>query len=122
MYGYLLDHPEQDTIRAAAATDFGAESPALDAPFVTAYQRQRQRAYDRARHMTRGGAHGHPEVEDAKTEAALVEAEAKISRAPGDQLAWIQGLLLNNSAVRFGYRSAVDYVVSRVDVQPVDRP
>ena len=114
MYEHLLDYPEAETIRAAAAV--WGQAPTPRDVFMTAYQRDRQRVYDRASHMTRSGAYRHPEVEDAKAEAAPVRAEAQVSRARGDQLRWIKGLLLNNSALSLGYRHAVDYVVSRTDV------
>ena len=114
MYEHLLDYPKADTIKAASAVR--GQAPTPREVFMTAYQRDRQRAYDRASHMTRSGAYRHPEVEDAKTEAALIRAEAQISRARGEQLRWVKSLLLNRSTLSFGYRHAVDYVVSRTDV------
>ena len=116
MYEQLLDYPEEDTIRPGASLTAGRALPE-DRVFMSAYQMHRQRVYGRAEHMTRGGGYRHGEVEDAKTEAGLVRAEAQISRARGEQLRWVKCFLLNRSTVSFGYRNAVDYVVSRADVR-----
>ncbi|MYF82924.1 MAG: HNH endonuclease, partial [Acidimicrobiia bacterium] len=116
MYEQLLDYPEEDTIRAGVSLTAAQAWPSRDV-FMSAYQRHRQRVYGRAEHMTRRDGYRHAEVEDAKTEAALVRAEAQISRARGEQLRWVKSFLLNRSAVSVGCRSAVDYVVSRADVR-----
>ena len=116
MYEQLLDYPEEDTIRPGASLMAGRALPEHRV-FMSAYQMHRQRVYGRAEHMTRGSRYRHGEVEDAKTEAALVRAEAQISRARGEQLRWVKGFLLNRSVLSFGYRNAVDYVVSRADVR-----
>ncbi|MDE0368671.1 MAG: HNH endonuclease signature motif containing protein [bacterium] len=116
MYEQLLDYPEEGTIRPDVSHWAGWALPE-DRLFMSAYQQHRQRVYGRAEHMTRRDGYRHAEVEDAKTEAALVRAEAQISRARGEQLRWIKSFLLNRSAVSVGCRSAVDYVVSRADVR-----
>lgn len=116
MYEHLLDFPEGDTIRPGASHVTGRVRPEHDL-FMSAYQQHRQRVYRRAEHMVRRDGYRHAEVEDAKTEAALVRAETQISRARGEQLRWVKDLLLNRSALSFGYRNAVGYVVSRADVR-----
>ena len=116
MYEHLLDYPEEETIRPGASPMAGWALPE-NGLFMSAYQQHRQRVYDRAEHMLRRDGYRHAEVEDAKTEAGLVRAEAQISRARGEQLRWVKSFLLNRSAVSFGYRSAIDYVVSRADVR-----
>ena len=115
MYDYLLDVADPDTVQPSAVITAEVERshPGL---YMTDYQKQRQRAYDRARHMVRNLNHHHPDVEDAKAEAGLVSGEAHISRARGDQLKWLKSMLRNNSATRYGYRTPVDLVVSRIDV------
>ena len=115
MYEYLLDVADQDAVDPAAASDSEADGSPLDV-YMTPYQRQRQQAYDRARHMLRNPQSMHPDVEDAKAEAGLIRAEAQISRARGDQLAWVRSLLRANAGGRLGYRSQADLVASRVDV------
>ena len=115
MYDYLLDVADQDAFDPAAASAREADGSPLEM-YITRYQRQRQRAYDRARHMLRNPQSMHPDMEDAKAEAALVHAEAKISRARGDQLIWVRSLLRANAAGRLGYRSQADLVASRIDV------
>ena len=116
MYEHLLDYPEVDNLQPGPALMAGLALPEGDR-FMSAYQQHRQRVYRRAEHMLQRGGYRHAEVEDAKTEAALVRTEAQISRARGEQLRWVKGLLLNNSPLSFGYRNAVDYVVSRADVR-----
>ena len=116
MYEQLLDYPEEGTIRAGDSLMAAPDWPNRDV-FMSAYQRHRQRVYGRVEHMTRRGGYRHAEVEDAKTEAGLVRAEAQISRARGEQLRWVKSLFLNNGPLSFGYRGAVDYVVSRADVR-----
>lgn len=116
MYEQLLDYPEEDTVQPGPALIAGRAAPGSDL-FMSAYQHHRQRVYRRAEHMVRRDGYGHADVEDAKVEAALVRTEAQISRARGEQLRWVKGLLLNNSPLSFGYRNAVDYVVSRADVR-----
>ena len=126
MYEHLFDgadpdrtHPEPVTASDADPEPVTAsdadESPL--AKYMTAYQKQRQAVYNRARHLVdsphRGMRH---HVEDAKAEAGLVEAEAQISRARGTQLKWVQSLLRANTAGRLGYRSPTDLIVSRADV------
>ncbi len=115
MYEQLLDYPEEDTVQPGPALIAGRAAPGSDV-FMSAYQQHRQRVYRRAEHMVRRDGYRHAEVEDAKTEAALVRAETQISRARGEQLRWVKDLLLNRSALPFGYRNAVGYVVSRADV------
>jgi len=115
MYDYLFDVADQDPIRpsrrrsAAERSDGGV--------FMTRYQKERQRVYDRARHMVDNlGAHPHRETEDAKAEAGLVRNRARISRAQGDELAWVKSMLRTNMAARRGYRTPVDMVVALADV------
>ena len=115
MYDYLLDFADQDTTPPAAVDIYGHGSP--PGMFMTDYQKQRQRAYDRAAHMVRAGGYAHADVEDAKAEAGLVREQARISRARGGQIGWVKNMLRRNTAARFGYRSPVDLVVSRLDVQ-----
>ena len=77
MFGFLLDTPDEDT----AETNRDSGVSRLDM-YMTVYPKQRQRAYDRARRMVRNPNH-HKDVEDAKAEAAMIRAEAQISRARG---------------------------------------
>ncbi|MCY4622916.1 MAG: hypothetical protein OXD34_13975 [bacterium] len=116
MYGYLLDFADPDTAQPAGgdATAHG-ESPAD--LFMSEYQKQRQRVYDRAEHMVRSDGYAHTEVECAKAEAALVRGEAQISRTRGDQLVWLKVMLRHHGPARYGYRNPVDLVVSRLDVR-----
>ena len=115
MYDYLLDYPEQDTVQPRDL--FTAESDgSRNGLFTNRYQRQRQRVYDRARHMVDSGRYGHADVEDAKAEAGLVRAEAQISRARGDQLGWVKHMLRRGSTARFEYRNPKELVASRLDV------
>ena len=116
MYGYLLDFADQDTAQPAS----GVAPPADDQPtdlFMTDYQKERQRVYDRADHMVSSSRYAHAEVECAKAEAALVRGEAQISRARGDQLRWLKAMLWRHGPARYGYRNPVDMVVSRLDVR-----
>ena len=114
MYGYLLDYPEQETVQPGVATDVDGERSDLDVLFMTAYQRQRQRVYNRAAHMTQTAGYG--DVEDAKAEAGLVRAEAQVSRARGDQLGWVRHMLRRGAVARFGYRNPTEMVASRLDI------
>ena len=116
MYDFLLDAADPDRTQPEPATASDADQSPL-AKYMTAYQKQRQAVYDRARHLVdnphRGMRH---HVEDAKAEAGLVEGEAQISRVRGTQLKWVQSLLRANAAGRLGYRSPIDLIVSRADV------
>ncbi len=116
MYGYLLDFADAATEQPARANAAAPDESPLDL-FMSYYQRERQRVYDRAEHMVRSGGYAHPEVECAKAEAALVRGEAQISRTRGDQLAWLKVMLRHHGPARFGYRNPVDLVVSRLDVR-----
>ena len=111
MYGYMLDFADHDTVKPSTRG-----GPPHD-EFMSDYQKERQRVYDRADHMVRSGGYAHPEVECAKAEAALVRGEAQISRARGGQLAWLKVMLRHHGPARFGYRNPVDLVVSRMDVR-----
>ena len=113
MYGYLLDFADQDTAQPTG-TPGGDRSPW--GGFMSDYQKERQRVYDRADHMVTSGRYAHPEVECAKAEAALVRGEAQISRARGDQLAWLKTMLRHHGPARYGYNNPTDLVVSRLDV------
>ncbi|WP_420613878.1 hypothetical protein [Candidatus Spongiisocius sp.] len=111
MYGYMLSFADHDTVKPSTRG-----GPPHDA-FMSDYQKERQRAYDRADHMVRSDGYAHPEVECAKAEAALVRGEAQISRARGGQLAWLKVMLRHHGPARFGYCNPVDLVVSRMDVR-----
>lgn len=114
MFDYLMDGEPSDTDATSPEDTRAAESP-FDM-YMTGYQKQRQRVYDRARHMVHSGNQARVEMEDAKLEAGLVRAEARVSRARGEQLEWVKASLRNHRASRLGYRNPVDYVASRVDV------
>ncbi len=114
MYGYLLDFADHDTAQPAGANATAQGESSLDL-FMSDYQRERQRVYDRADHMVHSSRYPHPEVECAKAEAALVRGEAQISRARGEQLAWLKIMLWHHGTARYGYRNPVDLVVSRLD-------
>ncbi|MDE0709559.1 MAG: HNH endonuclease signature motif containing protein [bacterium] len=115
MFDYMLDYPEADSARPSPAVtaDVRGSHPGM---FMTRYQKERQDAYDRARHMVDSRGHLPPDVEDAKAEAALVREQAVVSRARGGQLGWVKGMLRRNSAARLGYGNPVDLVASRMDV------
>ena len=115
MYDFLLDIADQDTIQPAPVIAPVGDRSHLDV-YMTRYQKQRQRVYDRARHLVDGRNHSRVEVRDAKAEAGLVGSEARISRERGAQLMWVRSLVQNHGAVRYGYRSTVDLVVSRADM------
>ena len=115
MYDFLLDIADQDTIQPAPVIAPVGDRSHLDV-YMTRYQRQRQRVYDRARHLVDGRNHSRVEVRDAKAEAGLVGSEARISRERGAQLMWIRSLLQNHGAARYGYSSPLDLVVSRADM------
>ncbi|MDE0377275.1 MAG: HNH endonuclease signature motif containing protein [bacterium] len=115
MFDYLLDYPEADPAQAnpAVTADVRGSHAGM---FMTRYQKERQDAYDRARHMVEGRGHLTPDVEDAKAEAALVREQAAVSRARGGQLGWVKSMLRRYSAARLGYGNPVDLVASRMDV------
>ena len=115
MYGYLLDFADQDTAQRTG-TDPAARDGSPWGGFMSDYQKERQRVYDRADHMTSAGRYAHPEVECAEAEAALVRGEAQISRARGDQLAWLKTMLRHHGPARYGYNNPTDLVVSRLEV------
>ena len=115
MYDFLLDIADQDTIQPAPVIAPVGDRSHLDV-YMTRYQRQRQRVYDRARHLVDGRNHSRVEVRDAKAEAGLVGSEARISREQGAQLMWIRSLLQNHGAARYGYSSPLDLVVSQADM------
>ena len=116
MYDFLLDAADRDRTHPEPATASAADESPL-AKYMTAYQKQRQAVYNRARHLVDNSHRGmRHHVEDAKAEAGLVEAEAQISRARGTQIKWVQSLLSANAAGRLGYRSPTDLIVSRADV------
>ena len=115
MYDFLLDIADQDTIQLAPVIAPVGDRSHLDA-YMTRYQKQRQRVYDRARHLVDGRNHSRVEVRDAKAEAGLVGSEARISRERGAQLMWIRSLIQNHGAARYGYSSPLDLVVSRADM------
>ncbi|MDE0287177.1 MAG: HNH endonuclease signature motif containing protein [bacterium] len=115
MYGYLLDFPDHDTVQRRCLDGVGTGTS--EDMFTTRYQRERQRVYDRASHMADSGAYTHADVEDAKSEAALVRAEAQASRARGDQIGWVRHMLRGAAAARLGYRSPVEMVASRLDTK-----
>ena len=50
MYGYLLDCPEPDTVESGAVVTGELQESRSDL-FMTRHQKERQRAYDRARHL-----------------------------------------------------------------------
>jgi len=115
MFDYLLDYPDADS--AQPSSEVTADVRGSHAGmFMTRYQKERQDAYDRARHMVDSRGHLPPDVEDAKAEAALVREQAVVSRARGGQLGWVKGMLRRNSAARLGYGNPVDLVASRMDV------
>lgn len=115
MFDYLLDYPEADSAQPSPAVTAGVRGshPGM---FMTRYQKERQSAYDRARHVVEGRGHLPPDVEDAKAEAGLVREQAAVSRARGGQLRWVKSMLRRNSAARLGYGNPVDLVASRMDV------
>jgi len=115
MFDYLLDYPEADSAQPSPAVTADVRGSHA-AMFMTRYQKERQDAYNRARHMVEGRGHLPPDVEDAKAEAALVREQAVVSRARGGQLGWVKSMLRRNSAARLGFGNPVDFVVSRMDV------
>ncbi|MDE0370903.1 MAG: HNH endonuclease [bacterium] len=119
MYGYLLDYPEQETVRTRVRNYLEDERSGLDTLVMTAYQKERQRVYDRAAHLAQSAGYVDRDVEDAQAEAALVRAEAQASRARGDQLGWLRHMLRRGAVARFGYRNPTEMVASRLDI---DRP
>lgn len=116
MYDHLLGYPEPDTLQPR---DFPTPEvvEAGEDMFTSRYQRKRRRVYARARHMTESGGYAHPDVEDAEAEAALVRAQAQVSRARGDQLGWVRHMLRRGATARFGYRNPAEMVASRLDVR-----
>ena len=120
MYDYLFDVADQDPIRPNHPSRSAAER-SDSGVFMTRYQKERQRVYDRARHMVQDlQGHPHRETEDAKAEAGLVRNRARISRAQGDELAWVKSMLRTNTAARRGYRTPVDMVAALADVPRPD--
>ena len=115
MYEYLLDYPDHDTVQPSFLN--GMETDRSHDMFMSGYQKQRQRVYDRAHHMVGSGGYLHTDVEDAKAEAGLVRAEAQVSRARGDQLGWVKHMLRRGSTARLGYRNPVELVASRLDME-----
>ncbi len=113
MFDYLLDYPDRETARPSTANSGGPDADLFASP----YQRERQRVYDRARHMAADGGYTHAVVEDAKAEAALVREQAKVSRARGGQIAWVRHMLRRGAAARLGYRNPTEMVASRLDVR-----
>ncbi|MDE0370162.1 MAG: HNH endonuclease signature motif containing protein [bacterium] len=116
MYGYLLDFADDDTAQPAEADSVPTDGAPRDL-FMSGYQKQRQRVYDRADHMLNSRGYAHSEVECAKAEAGLVRGEAQISRARGEQLGWLKAMLRHHGPARYGYRNPIDLVVSRLDVR-----
>lgn len=116
MYGYLLDFADDDTAQPAGAVARPTDGAPRDL-FMSDYQKERQRVYDRTDHMVSSSRYAHAEVECAKAEAALVRGEAQISRARGEQLGWLKAMLRHHGPARYGYRNPVDLVVSRLDVR-----
>ena len=115
MYEYLLDYPDHDTVQPSFLN--GVQSDRSHDMFMSGYQKQRQRVYDRAHHMVGSGGYLHADVEDAKAEAGLVRAEAQVRRARGDQLGWVKHMLRSGSTARLGYRNPVELVASRLDME-----
>ena len=115
MYSYLLDFADHDTVAPARADGTAPDGPNRGL-LMSDYQKERQRVYDRADHMLSTPGYAHSEVECAKAEAALVRGEARISRVRGDQLASLKIMLRHHGPARYGFRSPVDLVVSRLDV------
>ncbi len=116
MYDHLLDYPEPDTVKPRDFLDRGGAEPDGDM-FTTRYQRECRRVYERARHMAERSDYAHADVEDAKAEAALVRAQAQVSRARGDQVGWVRHMLRRGAVARFGYRNPTEMVASRLDVR-----
>ena len=115
MYEYLLDYPDHDTVQPSFLN--GMETDRSHDMFMSGYQKQRQRVYDRAHHMVGSGDYLHADVEDAKAEAGLVRAEAQVRRARGDQLGWVKHMLRRGSTARLGYHNPVELVASRLDME-----
>ncbi len=116
MFEYLTDTAGDLMVEPDPASTTGGAESVLGA-YMSGYQKRRQRAYDRARRMVGDRRFGHGEVEDAKLEAAMVQAEAQISRARGEQLVWIRNFLATQGVLTSGYRDPVDFVVARADVR-----
>ncbi len=135
MFDFMADRaPDEDfTVEADPALEAdtpthetdgaeGGERPAWLQAHMSEYQKQRQNVYDRTLQLLRRGNSftrsfdDHREKETAKAEAGLVRAQAGISRARGDQLYWIQSLLLFDGARRAGYASRVDLTAAMMDV------
>ena len=116
MYDYLLDCSDQETVQPLHLNGVETSRPD-DHLYTSRYQRERQRVYERAHHMVQDGGYVHADVEDAKSEAALVRAEAQVSRARGDQLGWVRHMLRRGAVARFGYRNPPEMVASRLDVR-----
>ena len=115
MYDYLLDYPDQETVKPLRGSGVEVHRPDHGL-FITRYQQERQRVYDRAAHMVNTAGYAHADVEDAKAEAGLVREQAKASRAKGGQIAWVKHMLRRGAVARFGYRNPAEMVASRLDV------
>ena len=116
MYDYLLDFPDQDTVQPRHLN--GVETPPPDDDlYMSRYQKERQRVYDRAHHMVHDGGYAHADVEDAKAEAGLVRGQAKVSRARGSQIGWVRHMLRRGATARFGYPNPTGMVASRLDIR-----
>ena len=106
----------------APADEGGGERPAWLEAHMSGYQKQRQNVYDRTERLLANGGFlsgnfdEHRWKETAKAEAGLVQAQAGVSRSRGDQLYWVQSLLLFDGAARAGYASKVDLVAGMMDV------
>ena len=116
MYDYLLDYPEPETVQPRDPFTFEQDGSGSGV-FMSGYQKQRQRVYDRAHHMVQSAGYAHADVEDAKAEAGLVRAESQVSRARGDQLGWVKHILRRGTTARFGYRNPTELVASRLDMK-----
>ena len=115
MYKYLLDYPDQDTVKPRLRNGLVVPRPDPGI-FASRYQQERQRVYDRAAHMVNTGGYAHADVEDAKAEAGLVREQAKVSRAKAGQIAWVKHMLRHGATARLGYRNPTEMVASRLDV------
>ena len=115
MYDYLLDYPDHDTVQPRFRNGAGTEES--HDVFISRYQKQRQRVYDRTTHMVDSAGYGLADVEDAKAEAGMVRAEAQVSRARGDQLGWVKHMLRRGATARLGYRNPTEMVASRLDTK-----
>ena len=109
-------------LEAEAPADEGAgERPAWLEAHMSSYQKHRQNVYDRTKRLVdranpfTQSFDSHRWKETAKAEAGLVRAQAGVSRSRGDQLYWIQSLLLFDGAARTGYASRIDLIAAMLD-------